>query len=153
MRILVAFLCIVLASASGSISCAQQAPKTDPRDRKYQLFGPADSKAKDATRSVEGVVIDKDGKPVKGAVARVRNMKTNAVRYFTTVADGGYRFEGLARNIDYHVHATFGDIRSRSHTISALDSSPRTILNLRVETKRRDKTRAPIPSQLPQSKS
>jgi hypothetical protein len=150
MRIWVTLLCILLAS---TLSHAQQAPKTDPRDRKYKLFGPADSKAKNATRSVEGMVIDKDGKPVKGAVVRVRNMKTNAVRYLTTGPDGGYRFEGLARNIDYHVHATFGDIRSRSHTIGTLDTSQHTVLNLRVEMKRREKVRPPIPSQLPNPKS
>jgi hypothetical protein len=147
MRIWVTFLCFVLSSAV----FAQQAPKTDPRDRRDRLFGPPESKAKNATRSVEGLVIDKDGEPVKGAVVRVRNMKTNAVRYVTTKADGGYHFEGLARTIEYHVHATYGDIRSRSHSITSMDPSQRTILNLRVESPRRDKTKPPIPSQLPKS--
>ena len=149
MRIWMTLLYIVLSSAGVSIGQAQQVPKTDPRDSKYKLFGPPDSKAKNATRSVEGLVIDRDGKPVKGAVVRVRNMKNNAVRYVTTKADGGYRFEGLSRTIEYHVHATLGSVRSRSHTISTMDSSQHTILNLRVEAPRRDKTRAPIPSQLP----
>ena len=122
------------------LAAAGQAPSSpETRDPKYKLFGASPAQRPAATRTVHGMVINKNGQPVKGAVVRLRNLKTNKVKYVTTKEDGTYSFSDLATNVDYHIHATYGSIRSKSHTLSALDDSSRIILNLRVENARKPK--------------
>jgi hypothetical protein len=127
MRIVLLLFWCVLAAA------AQQPYRPETSDPKYKLFGATTAARTASTRVVQGIVINKNGQPVKGAVVRLHNMRTGKVKYVTTKEDGAYVFTELASNIDYHIHAARGDSRSRSHTLSALDDSPRIILNLRLE--------------------
>ena len=91
------------------------------------------------TRSVEGVVTDPRGRPVDGAVVKLKNLKNLQIRSFLTNEDGFYRFHGLSKNTDYELVAEYGDMRSRRRVVSVFDTRDKVIINLQLKPARKDK--------------
>jgi protocatechuate 3,4-dioxygenase beta subunit len=87
-------------------------------------------------RTVHGVVVDKDSKPVADSVVYLMNIKTQAVRTYITDASGNYHFSGLDPNLDYEARAEKDDLASGARTISSFDSRRDIDISLKLDRKR-----------------
>jgi hypothetical protein len=98
-----------------------------------QIFG-GGKKNENQPRSLEGVVTDNGDKPLQNAIVYLKNTKTLAVRTFISGADGKYRFNGLARDIDYEVYAEHNGKRSSTKTLSGFDTRASAYIVLHIDT-------------------
>jgi hypothetical protein len=91
----------------------------------------------DATmRSLQGVVSDADGKLISGAIVQLKDMRTLAVRSFSTQETGEYHFSGLKLDNDYQVKADYNDKTSGPKTISVFDTQKVLVRNLKLDKKK-----------------
>jgi hypothetical protein len=97
----------------------------------------AQEKKKDSehTRSVKGLVLSPDGKPVKQAVVYLKNTKTLVIQSFITKDDGSYYFHELSPDIDYELKGEANGLRSASRTLSSFDSRKEPVLDLKLVKK------------------
>ena len=86
-----------------------------------------------ATRSVKGLVTDRAGKAVGGAVVLIKDTKTLQVRSFVTQDDGLYRFHGLSTNDEYELRAQANGTSSNSKTLSAFDNKREATIDLKLK--------------------
>ncbi len=92
-----------------------------------------DNKGDVNTRSVEGVVSDKGGNPVAGAVVQLKDTKTLQIRSFYTQKDGKYHFAGLSSNIDYELKADHNGSSSGSKMLSSFNGKKVATVNLKLK--------------------
>jgi len=90
-------------------------------------------KEESSTRTLQGLVTDKDGNPAAGAVVQLKDLRTLQIRSFITKDDGAYFFSGLKVDDDYQVKADWKGLTSDSRRLSVFDSRKAPSLNLRVE--------------------
>jgi hypothetical protein len=76
-----------------------------------------------STRSVRGLVTDKRGNTLTGAVVLLENTQDLTVRSFITQKDGNYHFDGLNSDIDFTLKAHYKNWWSHSHTLSKFNES------------------------------
>jgi hypothetical protein len=88
-----------------------------------------------ATRTLQGQVMKDGNAPLPGAVVYLKNTKTLAIRTFVSDPSGNYRFASLSPNVDYEVYADFKGAKSDTKTLSAFDTRPTAIINLKLSTK------------------
>jgi hypothetical protein len=86
-----------------------------------------------AQRVVHGVVQDKDGASMKGAVVYLKDTRTSAVKSAIADDDGSYRFVQLAQNTDYELYAKSGDKTSKTRAISSFDTKNELTINLKID--------------------
>ena len=92
------------------------------------------SKKEEATqRSVQGTVVDKEDKPVVGAVVQLKDNRTLQMRSYITKADGEYHFSSLKIDDDYEVEARNNSMTSGPKKISIFDSRKIVIQNLKAD--------------------
>ncbi len=65
----------------------------------------ASAAAQGGTRVVKGQVLDENGKPVAGAVVRLKDKTTKKEVSMTTDKNGRYQFNGVKLRSDYRIHA------------------------------------------------
>lgn len=87
------------------------------------------------SRTLQGQVVKSDDQPLPGAVVKLKNMKTQAIRSFVSDNTGNYRFTSLSTNVDYEVYAEFQSSKSATKTLSAFDSRSSATINLKVNAK------------------
>ncbi len=87
--------------------------------------------AQTAAKVVQGKVLNGSAAPLPGAVVYLQDQKTNAVKTYIAVADGGYRFGQLPADTDYRVWAEYGGQKSKEKLISSFDTK----LNVTVDFK------------------
>lgn len=90
-------------------------------------------KEESSTRTLQGVVTDKDGNPASGAVVQLKDLRTLQIRSFITKDDGAYFFSGLKVDDDYQVKADWKGLSSDSRRLSVFDSRKTATLNLKLE--------------------
>lgn len=112
-------ICIALLSCAGAFSARAQTQNRRSFDT--------------GTRTVTGVVTDRNGKPVSGAVVLLKNNKTLQVRSYRTKDDGVYKFFGLSLNDDFELRAQFKGVSSGSKTLSQFDSRKETKIDLKLK--------------------
>ena len=83
-------------------------------------------------RSVTGVVTDKRGNALPGAVVQLENTASLAVRSYITDKDGHYHFTQLIDNVDFTLRAHYRNYWSDSKTLSKFDASPHPEVNLLI---------------------
>jgi len=88
-----------------------------------------------ATRTVEGLVLDRAGKPVPGAVVLMEDLKTLQVRSYLVQQDGKYHFHGLSSDANYELRAQFKDEASGAKTLSVFKSGSTVEMNLKLTGK------------------
>ena len=86
-----------------------------------------------STRSLKGVVSDRDGKAAPGAVVLLKDNKTLQVRSFVVQEDGAYHFYGLSTNDEYEVRAQLNGSSSSSKTLSAFDNRKEATIDLKLK--------------------
>lgn len=88
-----------------------------------------------ATRTLQGEIMANDNAPIAGAVVYLKNTKTLAIRTFVSDDKGNYRFASLSPNVDYEIYAEYKGTKSDTKTLSAFDSRPTAVMNLKVNAK------------------
>ena len=88
-----------------------------------------------ATRTLQGLVTDKDGNPASGAVVQLKDLRTLQIRSFITKDDGAYFFSGLKVDDDYQVKADRNGLSSDTKRLSVFDSRKTATINLKLEKK------------------
>jgi len=88
------------------------------------------------SRTIEGVVVDRAGSPVPGAVVLVKDLKSLQVRSYIAQEDGKYHFHGLSSDANYQLRAQFNGVAGGAKSVSVFDSRPTVVVNLKVPVKR-----------------
>lgn len=73
-------------------------------------------------RFVTGVVTDRNGNELNGAVVQLENEITLSVQSNITGLDGRYHFAGLNPEMDYTLKAHYKDYWSKQRSITRFDS-------------------------------
>ena len=73
-------------------------------------------------RVVEGVVVNGDGSVISGATVFLRNQKTKAIRSYTSVKDGRFRFAQVNMTEDFDLWAEKDGKKSEMRTVSSWDA-------------------------------
>lgn len=81
-------------------------------------------------RPVTGVVTDKRGNTLPGAIVQLENTRSLRVRSYLTRKDGKYQFRGLNDDIDYTLRAHYMRWWSTTKTLSKFNSSKNPVVNL-----------------------
>jgi Carboxypeptidase regulatory-like domain len=74
-------------------------------------------------RSVSGVVTDKRGNILPGAVVEIDNTITKKVESYIVQKDGRYLFRDLNPDVDFVLHALYKGHVSKSWTLSKFDGA------------------------------
>ncbi|MBV6433042.1 MAG: hypothetical protein IANPNBLG_03207 [Bryobacteraceae bacterium] len=119
----------VLGVLAAQIVPQQQAPPLFKGEKKDK---DRDSK----TRSLNGIVYDQNGNPADAAIVQLKDTKSLQVRSFITKDDGGYRFYGLSKDVDYQVKAERKNEVSDVKTLSVFDSRKAAVINLKMDQKK-----------------
>jgi hypothetical protein len=77
----------------------------------------------DDSRSVSGVVTDKRGNLLPGAVVEIDNSVTKEIQSYIVQKDGRYHFSDLNQNVDFLLHALYRGHVSKTLTLSKLNGS------------------------------
>ena len=85
------------------------------------------------TRTLRGTVSGPDGKPVSGAVVKIKNLVTLHIRSFLSLGDGSYYFAGLNPDIEYEVWASRQGVSSDVKALSRFDSAKEPSIDLRLK--------------------
>ena len=84
-------------------------------------------------RTVSGAVLDDKEQPVVGATVLLKNLKTKAIRSFSSVEKGHYRFAQLNNLEDYELWAEMGGKKSTVKTISTWDTRSDLVTDLKLK--------------------
>ena len=90
-------------------------------------------KEESSTRTLQGLVTDKDEHPASGAVVQLKDLRTLQIRSFITKEDGKYFFSGLKVDDDYQVKADWNGLSSDARRLSVFDSRKTATINLKLE--------------------
>ncbi len=93
----------------------------------------AAAQQRSAARSVDGMVVDKAGAPVKGAVVHLKDTRSLSQRSYITADDGAFRFGQLSSSTDYEVWADVKTSKSATKTISSFDNKNTFNFKLKVD--------------------
>jgi len=99
-------------------------------------WGQGKKKAKEQTRSVQGVVTTDNDTPVVGAIVYLKNTKSLDERSYITKDGGTYLFNGLSPDINYELRATYQGVSSGTKTLSSFDSRKQAQLNFKLNKKK-----------------
>lgn len=73
-------------------------------------------------RVATGKIVNKDGSPIGGAVAYLKDSRTDSVKTYIADQNGNFRFGNLSQNTDYELWAESNGVRSKSREISSFDN-------------------------------
>jgi hypothetical protein len=98
-------------------------------------FGLAGAAREAPTRTVTGVVTDKFGNALPGAVVEIENARSMAVGSYITQSDGRYFFHQLSTDSDYTLRARYRVLWSKTRLLNKFTKGARVTIDLRIETK------------------
>jgi hypothetical protein len=84
-------------------------------------------------RTVVGVVHDRSGAPIQGAVVYLKNARSLAVKSFLSDANGRFHFRQLSMITDYDLWAELHGNRSKIRHISQFNNKPDLDYTLKVD--------------------
>jgi len=112
--------CTRLAAGVAFVALAAGLVPMGPR---ASLIAPPTAQAQNlGQRVVSGTVLDAGSAPVLGATVFLKNLKTKAIRSYTTTADGHFRFAQVNMVEDHELWAEKGDHKSAVKTVSSWDT-------------------------------
>lgn len=88
------------------------------------LFAGTLSEAQYKPRPVTGIVTDKRGNTLPGAVVQIENENNFKVRSYIIHKDGRFYFDNLNDDVDYRVRAHYRNYWSEPKTLSKFNTSP-----------------------------
>jgi len=87
------------------------------------------------TRTVTGVVSDKLGNALPGAVVEIENTRSMAIASYITQHDGRYFFHQLSTDNDYTLRARYRSLWSKPRLLNKFTKGARVTIDLQIETK------------------
>jgi Carboxypeptidase regulatory-like domain len=96
------------------------------------LHAAAQENAESPSRAVQGLVSDRNGHPVQGAVVEIENTRTLTVRSFITERDGKYHFQELNTDTDYRIRAMLDGVFGPPKSLSRFQSRKEATVNLKI---------------------
>ena len=90
--------------------------------------------AQNLSRSLSGVVTDRQHEPLRGAVVQAHNLFTQSVVSYITGRDGQYSFKRIDGDCDYQISATWHEKHSRMKNLSLFDSNRSKVINLTIKS-------------------
>ncbi len=93
---------------------------------------PLSDRHQDSSRTLIGVVSDKNDKPLPNAIVYLKNTKTLTVRTFIADNQASYRFHELSPNVDYEVWAEYQGKKSDVRTLSSFETRANARINLKI---------------------
>ncbi len=73
-------------------------------------------------RTVSGAVVDGNSDPVPGATVFLKNLKTKAIRSYTSSTNGRFYFAQVNMSEDYDLWAEKGGKKTATKTVSSWDA-------------------------------
>lgn len=95
-------------------------------------FGLA-AKKKTVSRSVTGLVLDKDENGISGATVELTDLQSGKKLAISAQEGGHYKFSDLEPNHDYQVQATHKGLSSEARKVSSFDTRITFVINLKIE--------------------
>ena len=86
-----------------------------------------------AQRVLQGVIQDKNGEPLKGAIVYLKDDRSKKVRSMTADDKGSYRFVQLSRTAEYEIWATLSDKKSPTKSVTSFETQDDITRNLKIE--------------------
>jgi hypothetical protein len=86
-------------------------------------------------RTIEGMVVDRAGSPVPGAVVLIEDLKSLQVRSYLVQQDGKYHFHGLSSDANYELRAQCKGEVSGPKTVTVFRSGDTVEVNLKLTGK------------------
>ncbi len=93
---------------------------------------PSIAKEKKISRTVSGIVLDKDENGIPRATITLTDLQTNKKIAIYASEGGHYQFSDLDPRHDYEVQASFQGNTSKARKVSSFDSRSRFVINLNV---------------------
>ena len=84
------------------------------------------------SRTLTGLVTDKNDNPIPEAIVYLKDTKTLAIKSYVSQKVGSYRFNSLSMNIDYEVYAQKSEKKSPTKKLSQFDSRGEPKINLKI---------------------
>ncbi len=75
------------------------------------------------SRSISGLVVDKRGNPLPGAIVQIDNSITKEVQSYIVQKDGRYLFRDLNPDVDFELHALYRGRVSKIWTLSKFNGA------------------------------
>ena len=105
-----------------------------PAGTRNQLVGAQAALAQNlGQRVVEGKVLDSSSNAVSGATIFLKNLKSKAIRSYTSESDGLFRFTQVNMADDYDLWAEKGAQKSATRTVSSWDTRTDVHFDLRLK--------------------
>ena len=105
-----------------------------PTTRQGGLIGPLAAHAQIlGQRAVSGSVVDANSVPVKGATVFMKDVRSKAIRSYTTVEKGRFRFGQVNMAEDQEIWAEKDGKKSAVKTLSSWDSRKELEIELRLK--------------------
>jgi Carboxypeptidase regulatory-like domain len=89
----------------------------------FLILNLRDAYADGATRSVSGVVTDKRGNLLPGAVVQIDNSVSKEIQSYIVQKDGKYQFRDLNPNVEFVLHAQYHGHLSKNWTYSKFNDA------------------------------
>jgi hypothetical protein len=86
-------------------------------------------------RTIEGMVLNHEGKAVPGAVVLIEDLKSLQVRSYLVQQDGKYHFHGLSSDASYQLRAQWNGLVSGFKTVTVFKSGRIVVVNLKLAVK------------------
>jgi hypothetical protein len=94
-----------------------------PMGSRTDLIGPSSAHAQNlGQRTVTGTVLSAESTPVAGATVFLKNLKTKAIRSYTSVGNGHFHFAQINMVDDYDLWAEKDGKKSIVKTVSSWDT-------------------------------
>lgn len=126
------------AAVSALLSAAALAMAQQPPASPEPPQVPPPSAAAPTLRTIEGTVLDKDDRPVPGAIILLKNTKTLGVRSYIAQNDGKFYFYGLSTDVNYELRAESNGLTSKTKTVNVFNSHK--IVHLKLKLNKKKKT-------------
>ena len=105
-----------------------------PAGSRGALFAPAAAWGQNmGERTVSGAVLNESSQPVTGATVFLKNLKTKAIRSYTSTADGHFHFAQIDMSVDYDLWAEKDGKKSATKTVSSWDTRKEFISDLKLK--------------------
>ena len=105
-----------------------------PAGSRGALFAPAAAWGQNmGERTVSGAVLNESSQPITGATVFLKNLKTKAIRSYTSTADGHFHFAQIDMSVDNDLWAEKDGKKSATKTVSSWDTRKEFISDLKLK--------------------
>ena len=84
------------------------------------------------TKTVSGVVMDKNENGIGGAEVTLKDLQTGKTMAIYAEANGEYHFSDLDPHHDYEIQANFKGVASETRQVSSIDTRMKLVINLTI---------------------